>query len=39
MTEQHREEQRSTLEWLHGWAEIKVQGTGKRRGRHVPKWP
>ena len=39
MTEQHREEQRSTLEWLQGWAEIKVQGTGKRRGRHVPKRP
>ena len=39
MTEQHREEQRSTLEWLQGWAEIKVQGTGKRRGRHVPNRP
>ena len=39
MTEQHREEQRSTLEWLQGWAEVKVQGTGKRRGGHVPKRP
>ena len=39
MTEQHREEQRFTLEWLQGWAEIKVQGTGNRRGRPVPKRP
>ena len=39
MTEQHREEQRSTLEWLQGWAEINVQGTGKIRRRHVPKRP
>ena len=39
MTEQHREEQSSLLEWLQGWAEIKVQGTGKRRGRHVPQRP
>ena len=39
MTEQHWEEQRSMLEWLQGWAEIKVQGTGKRRGRHVPSGP
>ena len=39
MTEQHREEQHSMLEWLRGWAEIKVQRTGKRRGRYVPKRP
>ena len=39
MPEQHQEEQRSTLEWLQGWTEIKVQETGKRRGRHVPKRP
>ena len=39
MTEQHREEQRSTVEWLRGWAEIKVQGTGKRWVSHVPKRP
>ena len=39
MTEQQREEQRSTPEWLRGWAEIKVQGTGKKRGRYVPKRP
>ena len=38
-TEHHRQEQRSTLEWLRGWAEIKVQGTGKRRGTYVPKRP
>ena len=36
MTEQHREEQRSTLEWLRGWNQIKVQGQSKRRGKYVP---
>ena len=36
MREQHQEEQRSTLEWLRGWAEIKVHGTDRRRGRYVP---
>ena len=39
MSEQHREEQCSTLEWLRGWGHIKVQGTDKRRGRSVPKRP
>ena len=39
MTEQHREEQRSTLEWLRGWGQIKVQGQTKRRGKLVPKRP
>ena len=39
MNEQHREEQRSTLEWLRGWGQIKVQGTDKRRGWYVPKRP
>ena len=39
MTEQHREEQGSTLERMQGWADFKVQGTGKRRGRYVPKRP
>ena len=39
MTEQHREEQRSTLEWLQRWSQIKVQEQSKRRGKNVPKRP
>ena len=38
-SEQHREEQRSTLEWLRGWGQIKVQGKDKRWGRYVCKRP
>ena len=39
MTEQHREEQRSTPEWLQEWSQIKVQPQSKRRGKYVPKRP
>ena len=37
--EQHREEQRSKLEWMHGWSQIKVQPQSKIRGKYVPKRP
>ena len=39
MTEQHQEEQRSTLDGLQGWSQIKVQPHSKRRGKYVPKRP
>ena len=39
MTEQHREEQRSMLEWLQEWSQIKVQTQSKRWGKYVPKCP
>ena len=37
MTAQHREEQRSTLEWLQGWGGIKVKLKLRARGQYVPK--
>ena len=39
MTEQHREEERSTLEWLHGWSVIKLQPQSNTRGKYVRKRP
>ena len=39
MPEQHREEQRSTPEWLQVWSQIKVKPQLKRRGQYVPKRP
>ena len=39
MTEQHRQEQCSTLEWLQGWGQIKAKPKLKARGQHVPKRP
>ena len=39
MTEQQREEERSTLEWLQGWGQIKVKPKSRARGQYVPKRP
>ena len=39
ITEPRRDERRSTLEWLQGWRQIKVQPQSKRRGNCVVKCP
>ena len=38
-TEQHRQEQRATLEWLQGSGQIKLKPKLKARGQSVPKRP
>ena len=38
-TEQHREEERSALEWLRVWGEIKVKPCSGARAQYVPKRP
>ena len=37
VTEQHREELRSTLEWLQEWCQIKVKPQSRTRGQYIPK--
>ena len=39
MTEKHREEQRSTLEWLQECSQIKVKPRSRARAKYVPKRP
>ena len=39
MTEHNKEEERSTLEWLQGWGQIKVKPKSRARAQYAPKRP